>query len=339
MRVLEIQGAGGLDNLKFVERPDPRPGPGEVVVRMQALSLNYRDWITVSGLYGGPAKPPLVPLSDGAGVIEAAGAGVTRVKPGDKVSTLFFAENWMSGPPTREKLAALGGGTRDGCAVERLLISADGVSKYPDHLDAREASTLPCAALTAWRALAVDAQAKAGDVVVLQGTGGVSIFGLQFAKAMGLETIVTSSSEEKLARAKALGADHLVNYAATPEWSAAVRAATRGRGADVVLEVGGAKTLVESLKSIRLGGHVAVIGVLSGFAEPLPIPLLFSANARVQGLTVGSRENFEDMCRAIALHRIRPVIGETFPWEAARNAFETMAAGRHFGKIALGLEN
>lgn len=335
MQVLEIQGAYGIENLMLADRPDPTPGPGEVVVRIKAISLNFRDLLTIAGTYGGAHPLPLAPFSDGAGVIETVGPGVTRFKPGDRVTSLFFSDTWIAGPPTPEKLRGAIGGPRDGCGQTLFKMSEHGVIATPDHLTDEEAACLPCAALTAWRALTVEAAVQAGDAVVLQGTGGVSIFGLQFAKAMGLRTIITSSSDAKLERARALGADHTINYAATPDWSAKVRAATGGRGADLILEVGGAKTLMESLKAVRQGGHVAVIGLLTGVAEPLPIPMLIWTNARVQGLSVGSREMFEAMNRALTLHSIKPVIGARFSWRDARTALETMQRGEHFGKIVL----
>lgn len=335
MQALEIQGGYGLDKLTFVDRPDPTPGPFELIVRIKAISLNFRDLLTVNGLYGGNYTLPLVPFCDGAGVVEAIGPGVTRFNVGDRVTSLFFSDTWIAGPPSPEKLRGSLGGPIDGCGQQLLKISEHGVTATPPHLTDEEAATLPCAAVTAWRALAVDGAVLAGDAVVLQGTGGVSIFGLQMAKAMGLRTIITSSSDEKLERAKALGADHVINYKTTPDWSSAVRAATGGRGADLVLEVGGAKTLMESLKAVRLGGHVAIIGVLSGIAEPMPIPMLIWTNARVQGLSVGSREMFEAMARAMALHAIKPVISQTYSWREARAALESMQRGDHFGKIVL----
>lgn len=335
MRVLEIQGSYGIENLKLVERPDPTPGPGQVVVRMRAVSLNFRDLLTVTGLYGGAYKLPLSPFSDGCGVIEAVGPGVKSLKVGDRVASLFFSDTWLAGPATPEKLAGALGGPLDGCGQELMLIGEKGVAKVPDHLTDHQVASLPCAALTAWRALFVDGDIKPGDVVALQGTGGVSIFALQFAKAMGCETIITSSSDEKLARAKALGADHVINYKTTPEWGGEVRKITQGRGADVVVEVGGAKTLMESLKAIRQGGHIPIIGVLSGPAEPLPIPMLIWTGARLQGLAVGSRENFEDMCRAIALHKISPVIDKVFPLDKAQDALVAMRDAQHFGKIVI----
>ena len=335
MKVVQIEGGFGLDHLKVAERPDPTPGPGEVVVRMKAVSLNFRDLLTVTGLYGGQPKLPLVPFSDGAGVVEAVGEGVTRVKAGDRVSSLFFSDTWLAGGPTQERLSGSLGGPRDGCGQELLKISEHGVSHFADHLSFEEAACLPCAALTAWRALIVDAQSKGGDTVVIQGTGGVSIFALQFAHALGLKTIVTSSSDEKLEKAKALGADVLINYRTTPEWAGAVRKATGGRGADLIVEVGGAKTLNESLKAVRIGGHVAIIGVLSGPAEMMPIPMLIWTNARVQGLSVGSREAYEDMNRFLAQTGIKPVIDERFLWTDAAKALAAMQGQGHFGKIVL----
>jgi NADPH:quinone reductase-like Zn-dependent oxidoreductase len=333
MKALQVGEGNGLERVSVADRPDPAPGHGEVVVRMRAVSLNYRD---LAGLiYPAPSPRPYTPFSDGCGIIEAVGPGVTRVEPGDRVSTLFF-EHWIGGGPSTEKAgSALGGGRPRGAGAERVVLSQEGVSKVPDYLDDRQVATLPCAALTAWRALFVDARLEPGDTVVLQGTGGVSVFGLQFAKAAGYRTIITSSSDEKLERARELGADHLVNYKATPEWSKAVREHTGGRGADFVMEVGGAGTLDESLKSVRLGGHIAVIGVLSGFAPPLQIGMMIGTSARLQGVSVGSRDMFEAMCRALELHRIKPVVDMTFAWTDVRSALAAMQAGEHFGKIVL----
>ncbi len=338
MRVLEIQGAYGLDNLKLAERPDPTPGPGQIVVAMKAVSLNYRDWITVSGVYGGSAKLPLVPFSDGAGVVHSVGPGVTRVKAGDRVTSNFFGATWIAGPPMPYKMAGALGGPNDGCAQELMLISADGVTKTPEHMSDMEAATLPCAALTAWRALVVDGALKAGDVVLMQGTGGVSIFALQIAKFMGLTTIITSSSDEKLARCKELGADHVINYKTTPEWGAEARKITGGRGVDLVVEVGGSNTIMESMKAVRLQGHIAVIGIVSGFGGEgmamLP-GMLIGNSARIQGLSVGSREAFEDMNRAMTQHKTKPIVDKVYPWSQTKQAFEDMQAGKHFGKIVV----
>lgn len=335
MKVVEIPQYG-IDNLRVVERDTPQPGHGQVLVKMKAASLNYRDLVTVLGAFGTLYKLPLVPLSDACGEVVAVGPGVTRVKAGDRVASMFF-QKWLAGALTREGQASAIGGSLDGVWRDYALLSAEGVSKVPSHLSDAEVATLPCAALTAWRSLVVEGDLKAGETVVVQGTGGVSIFALQFAKAAGAEVILTSSSDEKLARAKALGADHLVNYKQTPDWSKAVREITDGRGADHVVEVGGAGTLEHSLKSIRLGGHVSIVGVLSGPVKDLQIGMVMGANAKVKGITVGSREQFEAMCRAMTLHKIKPVIDKTFPFAAAKEAFTTMMGQGHFGKIAIDL--
>lgn len=336
MRALQVSEPWGLDQLKLVELPDPTPGPGEVLVRMRAVSLNYRDLLMVGGIYGrGPAASgAVIPFSDGCGVVEALGPGVTRFALGDRVATMFF-QGWIAGPPTLEKVSTALGFPIPGAGRELGVFSQEGLSKVPEFLTDQEIATLPCAALTAWRALFEDARPQLGDSMVLQGTGGVSIFGLQFAHAAGLRTIITSSSDEKLARAKGLGADELVNYRTTPEWSKAVRAATGGVGADVILEVGGGATIEQSMRAIRIGGHIAVIGVVAGAGNPFNPASLIGNSAKLQGLTVGSREMFEAMCAAIDQHKIRPVVDKVFPWTEARAAFEAMAGGEHFGKIVL----
>ena len=330
MRALEVTEPWGAGSIRVVERPDPTPGPGEVLVRMKAVSLNYRDFLMINGLYsrGSATGGTITPFSDGCGIVEAVGSGVTRVAVGDRVSTLFF-QNWLSGRPTLEKLMSSLGSPIPGAGAELQTFSQEGVSKVPDFLSDHQVATLACAALTAWRGLFVDADLEPGDTVVLQGTGGVSIFGLQFAKAAGLRTIITSSSDEKLERARALGAGHLVNYRTTPDWSSAVRAATGGVGADFIMEVGGAGTIAQSLKAVRIGGHVAIIGVVAGAAEGLNPAVLIGNSARMQGLSVGSREMFEAMCRAIDLHKISPVVDKVFPWTQAKAAFAAMAGGEH----------
>lgn len=336
MRALQIAEPWGLDYLKVVEVPTPEPGHGEVLVRMRAVSLNYRDYLMVNGAYsrGSAQAGTVTPFSDGCGVVEAVGPGVSRVKPGDRVSTLFF-QNWVSGRPTLAKLTSSLGFPVPGAGREYAVFSQEGVSKVPDFLTDQQVATLPCAALTAWRALFDDARLEPGDTVVLQGTGGVSIFGLQFAKAAGYRTIITSSSDEKLARAKAMGADHLVNYRQTPDWASAVRAATGKVGADFIMEVGGAGTMPQSLKALRIGGHIAVIGVVAGGGEGMNPSALVGNSARLQGVSVGSRDMFEAMCRAIDLHKIEPVVDKVFAWTDARDAFLAMQGGEHFGKIVL----
>lgn len=308
---------------------------------MRTISLNFRDTVIIAkgGYAAGMAdSPPVVPFSDGCGIVVATGEGVTRVAIGDRVATMFFP-NWHSGGPTPDKRdGALGSPGAPGAARELALFTETAVAKAPDYLTDEEVATLPCAALTAWRALFVDARLEPGDTVVLQGTGGVSIFGLQFARAAGYRTIITSSSDDKLARAERLGATHLVNYKTTPDWHRAVRNYTSGRGADFIMEVGGAGTLIESLKSVKLGGHIAVIGVLTDANAPpakLSASVMIATSARVQGLSVGSREMYEAMCRALELHGIRPVVDKVMPWTDARQAIAEMASGSHFGKIVL----
>jgi NADPH:quinone reductase-like Zn-dependent oxidoreductase len=337
MRALNVTAPWGLDAIQVVEKPDPTPGPGQVLVRMKAVSLNYRDLLMVNGMYGrggASSADVITPFSDGCGVIEAVGAGVTKFKPGDRVATLFF-QNWNSGPPTLEKLMSALGFPIPGAGAELQVFGQDGVSKVPEFLTDQQVATLPCAGLTAWRGLFEDARLEPGDTVVLQGTGGVSIFGLQFAKAAGYRTVITSSSDEKLARARALGADHVVNYRTTPAWSGPVREATGGRGADFIMEVGGGGTIQESMKAIRIGGHIAIIGVVAGAGDPFNPAALIGNSAKLQGLSVGSRDMFEAMCRALDLHKIGPVVDKVFPWTDAKAAFSAMAGGEHFGKIVL----
>jgi NADPH:quinone reductase-like Zn-dependent oxidoreductase len=335
MRAIELAGGFGLDKLSLVERPDPLPGPGQVLVRVRAAALNYRDLLTVNGHYNRRQPLPLVPCSDAAGEVAAVGEGVSRVRPGDRVCSLF-AQRWIAGPPSAEKLRWTLGGALDGVLAERVVLSAEGVVATPPHLSDEEAATLPCAALTAWSALVDEGSVRAGDTVVAQGTGGVSIFGLQLARLLGARVIITSSSDEKLARARALGAAEGVNYRAMPEWGDRVKELTAG-GADLVLEVGGAGTFAQSLRAVRPGGQVSLIGNLTGTATEVVLTSILMRRVRVQGILVGSRESFEAMNRAIALHRLRPVIDRVFPLAEARAAFEHMAAARHFGKIVIRL--
>lgn len=337
MRALNVQAPWGLDAIKVVDLPDPKPGPGQVLVRMRAVSLNYRDLLMINGMYGRGAASTtdvITPFSDGCGVVEAVGEGVTRFKAGDRVATLFF-QNWISGPPKLEGLMSALGFPIPGAGAELQTFSEHGLSKVPEFLSDLEVATLPCAALTAWRGLFVDARLEPGDTVVLQGTGGVSIFGLQFAHAAGLRTLITSSSDEKLERARELGADHVVNYKTTPAWSGPVREVTQGRGADFIMEVGGGGTIQESMKAIRIAGHIAIIGVVAGAGEPFNPAALIGNSAKLQGLSVGSRDMFEAMCRMIDLKKIFPVVDKVFPFTEARAAFSAMAAGEHFGKIVL----
>jgi NADPH:quinone reductase-like Zn-dependent oxidoreductase len=324
----------GLDGLGLADRPEPKPGPGQVLVRMRAFSLNYRDLMVVKGLYNPKMRLPMTPLSDGVGTVAAVGEGVSRVKIGDRVAGAFM-QDWIEGDVTEAKSkSALGGGGLPGVLAEMVVLHENGVVAVPPHLSDEEAATLPCAALTAWHALVAEGQVKAGDTVLLQGTGGVSVFGLQFAVLSGARALITSSSDAKLARAKELGATDGINYKTTPDWDKRVRELT-GEGVDHVVEVGGAGTLTRSFKAVRPGGRIYLIGVLTGGAgEVNPVPVLMK-NIRVQGIFVGSRSMFEVMNRAIALHGLRPVVDKVFPFAEAREALRYMESGSHFGKVVI----
>jgi NADPH:quinone reductase-like Zn-dependent oxidoreductase len=333
MRVWQIEDAYGLEHLKLVEKPKPSPKKGEALVAMKAASLNYRDLLTVKGT-GGGYPLPLIPFSDGAGEVVAVGEGVTRLKIGDRVCPSFF-QTWIDGPVTDLYRSAALGGSAQGVLQEFFAIDAEGVSKVPSYLSWTEAATLPCAGLTAWRAVAVEAPVGPGSTVLVQGTGGVSIFALQFAKARGAKVIATSSSDKKLEHAKKLGADHVINYKTTPAWGAAAREMTGGKGVDVVVEVGGENTLAQSFDAARIGGSIVVIGVLSGFASPIFIPALFGKNLHVIGITVGSRQQFDDMAKAMDGWKLKPVVDKIFAFDQLPTALKLMEAGEHFGKIAL----
>lgn len=334
MRAVEIRGAFGLDNLALTERPEPRPGFGQVLLRMRVASLNYRDLMMVRGEYNPRQRLPLIPCSDGVGEVAEVGEGVTRVQPGDRVCGLF-AQRWIAGEPTRETIRATLGGPLDGTLAEWMVLPEEGVVKVPDHLTDEEAAPLPCAAVTAWNAVVAEGQVKAGQTVLVQGTGGVSIFALQFAKLCGARVIVTSSRDEKLQRARELGADDGINYRETPAWGAKVKELTGGVGADLVVEVGGAGTLEQSLQAVRIGGTVSLLGVLAGGAPQIRLASIFMQKIRVQGILVGHRDSFEEMNRAIAHHRLRPVIDRVYSLEETRPAFDHLAAGGHFGKLAV----
>jgi NADPH:quinone reductase-like Zn-dependent oxidoreductase len=331
MRAMVLAGGSGLDHLELQERPTPRAGPGQVLVRLAAASINFRDLATVT--FPGLARQPLIPLSDGAGVVEAVGEGVTQAKVGDLVTPNFFPY-WLAGPPVPASMLALGG-TLDGVACEAIALPESGVTRAPAGWTAEEAATLPCAAVTAWRGLIVEGRLMAGQTVLVQGTGGVSIFALQFAKLAGAWVIVTSSSDEKLERAKALGADATINYAATPDWARAARDLTGGRGVDQVVEVGGADTFRQSIAACAYGGHIAVIGVLSGAVKDLSVAEIFARNVHINGITVGSREHAEQMVRAIEVAGLKPVIDRRFPLEQLPDALALMQGRGHFGKVVV----
>jgi NADPH:quinone reductase-like Zn-dependent oxidoreductase len=332
MKVWEVAREWAIDGMDLVERPTPAPGPGEVAVRIRAATLNYRDLLTVQGR-GGAYKLPLVPFSDGAGEVIATGDGVTRVSVGDRVCPMFF-QSWFDGGPSAANRRLALGGSRPGVLQEVMVLDAEGVTRIPGHLSLVEAAALPCAGLTAWRALFDEAHLRPGQTVLVQGTGGVSIFALQLAKLAGATVIVTSSSDEKLERAKTLGADHTINYRAVPEWGKAA-ADWAGGGIDHVVEVGGKDTFRQSIEAAKVGGSILVIGVLSGFAQEIAIPSIFSKNLHVIGLSVGSRRMFEDMASAIGRSGLRPVIGQTFDFTEVPEALRLMERGGHFGKIAI----
>jgi NADPH:quinone reductase-like Zn-dependent oxidoreductase len=318
--------------LEFVERPTPAPGPGEVLVGVRAVSLNYRDLMVVKGFYNPKMRLPRIPCSDGAGEVVAVGADVTLWKPGDRVIGIFM-QNWFDGPLTANKARGALGGDVDGMLTDFIVLKEPGLVAIPDHLSYQEAATLPCAAVTAWNALATG-ELKPGSTVLIQGTGGVSIFALQFARLRGARVLGISSSYEKLERASSMGLDAGLNYRDNTDWDRWALDKTGGEGVDLVVEVGGAGTLPRSLRAIRPGGTVAQVGVLTQSADPFPIPLILHKIARIHGIYVGSRRNFVEMNRAIALAELRPV-GEEFDWRQAREALDRMEEASHFGKLVL----
>ncbi len=337
MKQFRLNSPKGIDSLELVECADPEPAAHQLLVRVHATSLNYRDLMVVEGRYGrGTSKPDLVPLSDGAGEVVAVGDGVTRFEVGDRVAAIFM-QRWIGGAITGDAQASALGGAIDGMLSQYVVLHEDGLVAIPDHLTYAEAATLPCAAVTAWHALVPQGHVAAGETVLVLGSGGVSVFALQFAKLFGARVIATSSSDEKLARLEKLGASGLVNYLKTPDWDTAVLDLTGGAGADHIVEVGGAGTLTRSLACVRVDGFVYVIGLLSGGAEIDPMPIL-RRMVTVQGVYVGSREMFEAMNRAIATHQLHPVIDRVFPLEDTRDAFAYFKSQAHLGKVVIALE-
>lgn len=334
MKAFEIQNKFGLDSLTLTERPDPKPSYGQVLIKLRSLSLNYRDLMVVKGLYNPKLPLPLIPFSDGVGEVVAVGEGVTRVKSGDRVAGIFF-QKWLAGELTAEKAESALGGAIEGMLAEYVVLHEDGVVRVPEHLTDEEAASLPCAAVTAWNALFTSGSLKAGDTVLIQGTGGVSIFALQFALLAGARVIATSSSDEKLERVLQLGASDGINYKQTPDWGKKVRELTAGDGVDYVVEVGGAGTLSESLRAVRYGGQISLIGVLTGGSAEINTASILMKNVKVQGIYVGSREMFEAMNCAIALHKLHPVCDRVFPFHEAPEALKYMETGSHFGKICI----
>ena len=332
MKAFVCRDGFGLDHLALADRPDPRPGPGQVVVRVRAASLNFRDLLIAKGQYNPRLALPRVLGSDGAGEVAAVGPGVTTWEPGDRVVGCFF-QDWAGGPITAAAGPSALGGDRDGMLTELAVLDEGGIVRMPDGLTYEEAATLPCAAVTAWQALTAGVCGP-GKTVLLQGTGGVSVFALQFAKALGARVLTTSGHDDKLARAISLGADAGVNYRTYPDWDKWARAETNGTGVDLVVEVGGAGTLERSARAVRVGGRIALIGVLAGGTAFNPIGLLMRA-VTVQGIYVGSRAMFEDMNAFITAHSIKPVIDRVFPLADAAEAFRHLESGSHFGKVVV----
>lgn len=333
MKAMVLRSPIGLDGLAREERSDPgTPGPGDIRVALHGSSLNYHDLGVATGRM--PTADGRIPLADGAGVVEAVGAGVTEFRPGDMVVSCFFPD-WQDGSPTVGDFHRTPGDGIDGFAQDHVVLPATAFTHAPRGYDAVEAATITTAGLTAWRALVVDGKLKAGDTVLLLGTGGVSIWALQIAKLMGATVAITSSSEEKLERARGLGADHVISYRDVPAWGSAVHEWTGGRGVDHVVEVGGPGTLAQSIEAVRVGGHISLIGVLTGLSGDVPTAALMAKQARLQGLIVGSRREQQDFVRAIEAGGIRPVIDRRFALEELPDAFRFQIAADHFGKIGV----
>jgi NADPH:quinone reductase-like Zn-dependent oxidoreductase len=330
MKAYELRNQSGSIVLSIVERPQPEPGAGEVVVRMRAASLNYRDLLISKA----PRPAPLIPLCDGAGDVVDVGAGVTAVKIGDRVASTYF-QDWISGPLNPRIFRTVLGQTVNGVLAEYVTLKEHGVVPFPRHLSFEEAATLPCAGLTAWQALITEGRIKAGDTVLVMGTGGVSIFALQFALIAGARVIATTGTESKMERLRSLGASAVINYKTTPEWDKRVMELTGGIGVDHVVEVGGAGTLPRSLRAVRHGGFISMIGVLGGAGEKFSPGNIILKAVRLQGIFVGSREMFEEMNRAIAHNAMRPVIDRTFQFQEAPQALAFLESGQHFGKVCI----
>ena len=333
MQTWRVVTGSHIEGLKLIDEAPGQLGPTQLRVRLRAASLNFRDLMVVRGMYPGGSTVPLVPGSDGAGDVIEAGSDVTRFKVGDRVTTSFFP-HWFEGRQTPEKIAGALGGGGAGTLAEEIILDERALIRTPRHLNYAEAATLTCAGVTAWRALFVAAQIRPGETVLLLGTGGVSIWALQLAKAAGARVIITSSSDAKLAQARALGADGLINYATTPEWANEVRRLTDG-GADAVLEVGGEKTIGQSLAAVRMAGTLVIIGAVSGSGGAIVPRQLITGGLRVQGVYVGSREMHEDLARFVESARITPVVDRTFALAEAPDAYRYFEAGKHFGKVAL----
>jgi NADPH:quinone reductase-like Zn-dependent oxidoreductase len=335
MKVFQVEGDWTMDNVRVSSRPDPVPGRGQMRVAMRAAAINYRDLLVPLRGYGQRMKAlPLIMLCDGVGIVESVGPEVTRFRVGERVCPLYFP-NWLAGPPDPHKMAAALGSEVDGTMAEFMVGSEDSFAAPPASLDDEEAATLPTAALTAWRALVTEGRIGAGDSVLIQGTGGVALFAIQIARMHGARVIVTSSSDDKLERARQLGADEGINYREVPEWGRRVRDLTQGEGVDQVIELGGENTLPQSLRAVRTGGTISMIGVLSGGKMSASLGQVVTRHVRLQGITVGNRDDFEAMSRAMARHGTRPCIDRVFAFDEMLDALEHLRSGRHFGKIAI----
>ncbi len=330
-----VMEALGIDNLRWLDMPDPEPGPGQILVKMRAASLNFRDQLVLRGGYGSRQKTErLIPLSDGAGDVVAVGPGVTRFKAGDRVVNSFFP-GWLAGPPSESFLEEDLGGLMDGVACELRVFSQDAVLPVPDNLSYVEAATLPCAAVTAWNAVRAQGAIGPEHTVLTQGSGGVAIFALQFARAAGARVIAISSTDEKLARLGELGAQHGISYRADPEWGKQARRLTKGQGVDLVVETAGAETLKQSMRAVRMGGMIAMIGVVSGPKAELNLPLVAMGSLRIHGVAVGNRQHLQDVLAACATNGIKPVIDQVVPLADLPEAYRRLESGQQFGKICV----
>lgn len=334
MRLYQLGKLGSLDALQLKEAWDPRPGPGQVTVRIRACALNHRDLNILSGNYTSVAlKPAAIPLSDGAGEVAAVGPDVTRWTPGDRVAPIFV-QRWLGGDLLPEYMPSALGGPSDGVLAEQIVVSQEGLVRIPSHMSFEQAATLPCAAVTAWNAALVKGQLQPGQTVVTLGTGGVSLFAAQLAVMAGAQVIATTGSDEKVERLRALGVREVINYRTTPDWDVRVRELTGGRGADLVVEVGGPGSVAKSIAAIRYCGHISVVGNLAGKATIDP-GALFAKRASMCGIQVGSRDMFEAMNRAMEVAKLEPVIDRVFELEEAPAAYEYLASGKHFGKVVV----
>jgi NADPH:quinone reductase-like Zn-dependent oxidoreductase len=334
MRAYTVAEPFGIDALKLIGRPDPQPGPRQVLVRMRAISLNYRDLLVINGVWR--PKEPRIPASDGVGEVIGVGAGVTRVQLGDRVAGIFYP-GWIDGDVTPEKLQApsLGGSGADGTLAELVVFDEEAVVKVPAHLSDEEAATLPLAGVTAWHAIVRRSGVKKGETVLVQGTGGVSLFAAQFALLLGAQVIVTSSSDEKLRRARELGAVGGINYKTSPAWDERALAMTEGRGVDHVIEVVGADNLTRSLNAVRMSGTISVIGLLGGTSAQIETFGFVEKNVRLHGILVGSREMFEEMNQAIAEQTLQPIVDSVFGFDEVPAALRYLETGSHFGKVCV----